>query len=349
MQLLKEPFGKTTDGTAVDLYTLSNDNGVTVKITNYGGIITHLITPDSKGAPGDITLGYDTLDGYLQFTPYFGALCGRFANRIAQARFTLGGKQYTLAQNNGRNHLHGGLKGFDKMVWQADSFRTPTAVGLKLNYLSADGEEGYPGNLSVTVTYSLSQQNALKINYQATTDAPTVLNLTNHAYFNLAGKGDILDHVLMLNANAFTPTDAEQIPTGEIRKVDGTPLDFRTPTAIGARIETDDEALKFGLGYDHNWVVKGRIGQLRLAAAVTEPSSGRKMEVLTTQPGIQLYTGNVLDGRAQGKGRIYSKRTGFCLETQHFPDGPNQPNFPSTALNPGEVYDETTVFRFSLA
>lgn len=349
MQVSKAPFGKTRDGVAADLYTLSNDHGVTVKITTYGGIITHLITPDKKGKPGDITLGYDTLDGYLDFTPYFGAITGRFANRIGKARFRLNGKEYTLAQNNGRNHLHGGLVGFDKVVWDAASFRTPSAVGVKLSYVSKDGEEGYPGNLAVTVTYSLSNQNALKIDYQAETDAATVLNLTNHAYFNLAGKGDVLDHVMMINADAYTPTDAEQIPTGAVASVAGTPLDFRTPTAIGARIDADFEALAFGKGYDHNWVVKGKAGQLRLAAAVSEPSSGRKMEVLTTQPAIQLYTGNVLDGRAKGKGHSYGKRSGFCLETQHYPDGPNQPNFPSTVLNAGEVYHEVTVFKFSAA
>lgn len=349
MIVSKEAFGKTRDGAAVDLYTLSNDNGVTVKITNYGGIITHLITPDKNGEAGDITLGYDTLDGYLDFTPYFGAITGRFANRIGKARFNLAGKQYLLAQNNGRNHLHGGLIGFDKVVWDARSFRTPSAVGVKLSYLSKDGEEGYPGNLSATVTYSLNNQNALKIDYHATTDATTVLNLTNHAYFNLAGKGDVLDHVVMINGDAYTPTDAEQIPTGEVHSVTGTPLDFRTPTPIGARIDANFEALKYGQGYDHNWVVSGKAGQLRQAALVSEPTSGRTMEVLTTQPAIQLYTGNVLDGRAKGKGHTYGKRSGFCLETQHYPDGPNQPNFPSTVLKPGEVYHEVTVFKFAAA
>ncbi len=348
MNISQEPFGKTREGAPVELYTLSNDQGVIIKIATYGGVITHLLTPDRTGAPGDITLGYDTLDEYLAFSPYFGAITGRFANRIANARFSLQGKEYTLAQNNGMNHLHGGLRGFDKVVWQARSFRTPTAVGVALTYLSPDGEEGYPGNLSTTVTYSLSNRNALKIDYFAVTDAPTVLNLTNHAYFNLACQGDILNHVMMLKADAFTPTDAGQIPTGEIRSVAGTPMDFRTPTPIGARIEADYEPLKFGLGYDHNWVVKGRPGDLRLAAVVTEPTSGRKMEVHTTQPGIQLYTGNVLDGRARGKGRIFGRRTGFCLETQHFPDGPNQPGFPTTTLKPGQVYNEVTVFRFSV-
>lgn len=348
MNVSKEAFGKTRDGAAVDLYTLSNDNGVTVKITNYGGIITHLITPDKNGKAGDITLGYDTLDGYLDFTPYFGAITGRFANRIGKARFNLAGRQYLLAQNNGKNHLHGGLIGFDKVVWDARSFRTPSAVGVKLSYLSKDGEEGYPGNLSVAVTYSLNNQNALKIDYHATTDATTVLNLTNHAYFNLAGKGDVLGHVVMINGDAYTPTDAEQIPTGEVHSVAGTPLDFRTPTPIGARIDANFEALKFGQGYDHNWVVNGKAGQLRQAALVSEPTSGRTMEVLTTQPAIQLYTGNVLDGRAQGKGHTYGKRSGFCLETQHYPDGPNQPHFPSTVLKSGEVYHEVTVFRFAV-
>ncbi len=348
MNILQEPFGQTNDGVPVALYTLNNDQGVTVKIATYGGIITHLITPDRNGAPGDIALGYDTLDEYLAFTPYFGCITGRYANRIARGKFTLDGKEYTLAQNNGVNHLHGGLRGFDKVVWQARSFRTPSAVGVALTYLSPDGEEGYPGNLSTTVTYSLSNRSALKIDYFAVTDAPTVLNLTNHAYFNLAGQGDILDHVLMLKADVFTPTDAGQIPTGEMRSVAGTPMDFRTPTPIGAAIEADYEPLKLGLGYDHIWVVKGKPGDLRLAAVVTEPGSGRKMEVFTTQPGIQLYTGNVLDGHAQGKGRVYGRRTGFCLETQHFPDSPNQPGFPTTTLRPGAVYNQVTVFKFSV-
>ncbi|MFN8443128.1 MAG: aldose epimerase family protein [Caldilineaceae bacterium] len=347
MKLSKEAFGKTQDGTPVDLYTLSNDNGMTVKITNYGGIITHILTPDKNGNAGDVTHGFDTLDEYLAFNPFFGALCGRYANRIGDAKFKIGRKEYTLAQNNGKNHLHGGLVGFDKKVWDARGFRTPSSVGVKLTYLSKDGEEGYPGNLSVTVTYSLSNQNALKIDYFATTDAPTVLNLTNHAYFNLAGTGDILGHVMMLNADSYTPTDAGQIPTGKIASVAGTPLDFRTPIPIGARIETESEDLKYGMGYDHNWVVNGKPGQLRLAAVVTETTTGRKMEVLTTQPGIQLYTGNVLDGRAKGKGQTYGRRSAFCLETQHFPDSPNQPKFPSTLLKPGEFYNETTVYRFS--
>ena len=347
MKLSKAAFGKTQEGTPVDLYTLSNDNGMVAKISNYGGIITHLLTPDRKGNAGDVALGYDTLDEYLAHNPFFGALCGRYANRIGNASFKIGRKEYPLAQNNGKNHLHGGLVGFDKKVWDARGFRTPSAVGVKMTYLSKDGEEGYPGNLSVTVTYSLSNQNALKIEYFATTDAPTVLNLTNHAYFNLAGKGDILGHVMMINADSYTPTDAGQITTGEIHSIAGTPLDFRTPIAIGDRIEADYEPLKFGMGYDHNWVVNGKAGQLRLAAVVSEPSSGRKMEVLTTQPGVQLYTGNVLDGKAKGKGLTYGRRSGLCLETQHFPDSPNKPQFPSTLLKPGEFFNETTVYKFS--
>jgi aldose 1-epimerase len=348
MDITKQPFGSTTDGTPVDLYTLTNDHGIVVKITNYGGIITHVQAPDRSGKPGDVVLGFDTLAEYVEKNPFFGALCGRYANRIAGGKFTLNGVTYPLLQNNGKNHLHGGQQGFDKVVWQAKAIRTPSAVGVKLTYLSVDGEEGYPGNLNVTVTYTLSNQNALKIAYAAITDKPTILNLTNHSYFNLAGRGDVLGHELQLNADRFTPVDATLIPIGELRSVAGTPMDFRQPTAIGARIEQDDEQIKLGLGYDHNWVINGTPGTLRLAAIVREPASGRRLEVHTTQPGVQFYTGNFLTG-VQGKGGLlHHKRTGFCLETQHFPDSPNQPSYPTTVLNPGETFAETTVFTFAV-
>ncbi|HXF61132.1 MAG TPA: aldose epimerase family protein [Caldilineaceae bacterium] len=347
MQLNQQPFGAVKAGAMVDLYTLSNDQGLTTTITNYGGIITTLLAPDRHGQPGDVVLGYDTLDDYVARNPYFGCITGRYANRIAQGRFTLNGKTYQLAQNNGPNHLHGGLVGFDKVIWAAEPFTAPDGVGLTLTYLSPDGEEGYPGNLSVTVTYTLTDDNALRIDYAATTDQPTILNLTNHTYFNLAGHGDILDHVLMLNADAFTPVDETAIPYGELRPVAGTPFDFRQPTRIGERIEQDDEQLRFGQGYDHNWVINGSPGELRLAAVLTEATSGRTLEVYTTQPGIQFYSGNLLPDLTGKGGQRYTRRSGLCLETQHFPDSPNQPSFPSTVLEPGQKYLETTVFKFS--
>jgi aldose 1-epimerase len=349
MNLKQQPFGAAKAGAMVDLYTLSNDQGLTITITNYGGIITSLQAPDRQGTMGDVVLGYDTLDEYLERSPYFGCITGRYANRIAQGRFTLKGKAYQLAQNNGANHLHGGLIGFDKVVWTAEPFAGPDGAGLKLSYLSNDGEEGYPGNLSVTVTYTMTDNNALRIDCEATTDQATVLNLTNHTYFNLAGQGDILDHVLMLNADRFTPVDETAIPYGELRSVAGTPFDFRQPVRIGERIEQDDEQLRFGQGYDHNWVVNGAPGELRLAALLTEPASGRTLEVYTTQPGVQFYSGNLLPS-VQGKGgRQYTRRSGLCLETQHFPDSPNQPTFPTTVLEPGQQYEETTIFIFGVA
>jgi aldose 1-epimerase len=349
MNITKESFGQTLAGTPVDLYTLTNDHGLVVKITNYGGAIVALITPDRHGRPGDITLGFDNLAGYLEAQPYFGCIVGRYANRIARAKFTLNGIEYTLAQNNGPNSLHGGLKGFDKVVWEAEAFEHEAGVGLTLKYLSQDGEEGYPGNLSVTVVYILTNANELKIDYSATTDRPTVVNLTNHAYFNLAGGGDILNHELMLKADKFTPIDDTLIPTGELRPVSGTPLDFRQPTAIGARIEQEDEQLRLAGGYDHNFVLDNLNGELVLAAKVHEPTTGRVLEVYTTEPGIQFYSGNFLDGSVTGKGgQVYHKRSGFCLETQHYPDSPNQPNFPSTVLEPGDQYRQTTIFRFSI-
>lgn len=348
MNLTKQPFGKTADGAAVDLYTLTNDHGVTAKITNYGGILISLLAPDRGGNLGDIILGFDDLDGYLRGHPYFGSIVGRFGNRIAKGKFTLDGVEYSLALNDGPNALHGGLKGFDKKVWHATGVLGAYGPGLVLRYLSADGEEGYPGNLHVVVIYTLTDANELRIDYSATTDKPTVVNLTNHTYFNLAGKGDVLDHEMQLFADQFTPVDETLIPTGELRSVEGTPLDFRASTSIGTRINDSHEQIVRGGGYDHNFAVNGEAGMLRPAAKVHDPASGRVLEVFTTEPGVQFYSGNFLDGAITGKGgAIYAKRSGFCLETQHFPDSPNQPNFPSAVLRPGETYRSTTAFKFS--
>ncbi|HXG64998.1 MAG TPA: aldose epimerase family protein [Blastocatellia bacterium] len=346
----KQAFGKTPDGTPVELYTLTNARGAEAKIMTYGGIVVSLRVPDRNGKLDDVVLGYDTLDGYVKNNPYFGALIGRYGNRIARGKFTLDGRQYTLAQNNGENHLHGGVKGFDKVVWNASEIRDKNGVGLKLTYLSKDGEEGYPGNLSVTVIYTLTNNNELRIDYAATTDKKTVVNLTHHSYFNLAGQGagDVLGHELMLNADKFTPVDKGLIPTGELRSVRGTPMDFTKPTPIGARIEQQDEQINFGGGYDHNWVLNKSGNSPTLAARVYEPTTGRVMEVYTTEPGIQFYSGNFLDGSITGKGgKVYQKRYGFCLEAQHFPDSPNKPNFPSTVLSPGQKYTQTTIYKFS--
>lgn len=348
MDTNRQPFGQMPDGVAVDLFTLTNDNGVTANITNYGGIIVALTTPDRHGTLGDIALGFDTLAEYIDHNPYFGALCGRYANRIANGKFTLDGVEYQLAQNNGPNHLHGGLRGFDKVVWQAAEQSDANGASLKLAYLSKDGEEGYPGNLMVDVTYTLNNQNELRVDYKATTDQPTILNLTNHSYFNLAGTGDILNHMMQLNADHFTPVDARLIPIGELRPVADTPMDFRQPIAIGARIDQPYEQLQLGRGYDHNWVVNGSSGNLRLAATAWEQTTGRRLDVYTTQPGIQFYTGNSLDYVVGKNGAVYRKRSAFCLETQHFPDSPNQPQFPSTVLKPGEQFAQTTVFKFSV-
>ena len=345
----KESFGKTPDGKWIDLYTLTNANHARVKITNYGGIVVSVIVPDREGSMGDVVLGFDHLDGYVGEHPYFGTIVGRYANRIAEGRFSLDGKGYKLAQNNGENHLHGGIRGFDKVAWKAEEIQREDAVGVALAYTSRDGEEGYPGNLSATVVYLLTQKNELRIDYEATTDKPTVVNLTNHSYFNLRGSGDILGHELTINADRFTPIDQGLIPTGELRPVKGTPMDFTKPTAIGARIDQEDEQIRFGLGYDHNWVLNKEAGSLDLAARVYEPETGREMEVYTTEPGIQFYSGNFLDGSLTGKGgQVYEKRYGFCLETQHFPDSPNKPDFPSVVLRPGETYTQTTVYTFSV-
>ena len=348
MNIAKSQFGTTPDGKAVDIYTLENDNGCQVKITNYGGIVVSLTVPDKNGQLGDVVLGYNTLDEYIENSPFFGSLIGRYGNRIAKGKFELNGQTYTFAINNDPNHLHGGPKGFDKVVWDAKEIQEVDAVGLELTYLSIDGEEGYPGNLSVTVKYLWTNDNELKIEYAATTDKTTVVNLTNHSYFNLACKGGILSHEMMINADKFTPCDETQIPTGELRDVKGTPFDFTSPTKIGAGINEDNEQLKFGFGYDHNFVLNDSDGSLRQIASVYEPTTGRFMEVLSTEPGVQFYSGNHLNETMISKeGTPYKTRYGFCLETQHFPNSPNQPEFPSTILEPGQKYSTTTIYKFS--
>lgn len=346
------PFGTTPSGESVDLVTLRSPSGIELDVMNYGGIVTRLLAPDRDGERADIVLGHEWLESYLAGTPYFGAIVGRYGNRIAGGRFTLEGAEHQLAVNNGPNHLHGGLVGFDKVVWTAVPYSNQEEAGVVLSYVSPDGEEGYPGELSVQVTYALTAGGDLRIDYEATTDAPTIVNLTHHGYWNLAGHGagSILDHELLLNATRFTPVDETLIPTGELRDVQGTPFDFRARTAIGARIDADDEQLAFGGGYDHNFVLDGWAddGSLSSAAILHDPVSGRTMQVLTTEPGIQFYSGNFLDGSDLGKeGVVYEQRTGLCLETQHFPDSPNQPDFPSTVLRPGDTYRSTTVYRFS--
>jgi len=345
----KASFGKTADGENVDLYTLRNTKGVEAKITNLGGIVVSLKVPDKNGKFDDVVLGFNDLDSYLKPGPYFGALIGRYGNRIAKGRFTLNGVEYKLAVNNGENHLHGGIKGFDKVIWTGRESKTKAGPAVILTYLSKDGEEGYPGNLNVTVVYTLTNNNELKIEYSATTDKDTVTNLTHHSYFNLAGEGngDILNHLVTIKATRFLPTDAGSIPTGELRNVSGTPFDFLKATGIGARINQDEEQLKLGNGYDHTWIINGRPGTLRLAAQAYEPTSGRRMQVWTTEPGMQFYTGNFLDGTLTGKsGKIYQRRYGFCFETQHYPDSPNHPAFPTTTLKKGATYRSTTIYRF---
>jgi len=347
---MKESFGKTSDGKEVFLYTLTNAKGCVVKVTNYGGIVTELIVPDKNGKMGDVVLGYDKLEDYIKASPYFGCLVGRYGNRICKGKFTLNGKEYTLAVNNGENALHGGLKGFDKVVWDAKEKTAAEGPALELSYVSKDMEEGYPGTLSVKVTYTWTDKNEFRIDYEATTDKDTVVNLTQHSYFNLAGAGDgdILNHKVKILADNLTPVDKTLIPIGELRKVKGTPFDFTESVKIGDRIEQVDEQLKFGGGYDHNWVLNNGSGSLALAAKVYEPTSGRRMKVLTTEPGLQFYVGNFLDGTNIGKGgKAYKHRYGFCMETQHFPDSPNQPKFPTTVLKPGQVYKQTTVYAFS--
>jgi len=348
----KKSFGKTPEGQPVDLYVLTAKGGAEASITNYGGAVVSLKVPDRNGKLADVVLGYDNADGYVNDKSFFGALVGRYGNRIGHAQFALDGKTYTLAKNNGENSLHGGIKGFNKAVWTAKIIPAKDGQSLQLSYLSKDGEEGFPGNLKVSVVYTLTDSNALRITYSATSDKKTVVNLTNHSYFNLAGQGsgDILGHLLIIQADKFTPVDAGLIPTGEFRDVAGTPFDFRKELAIGARIDQDEEQLKLGGGYDHNFVLqRSNDPEESLAARVLEPVSGRVLEVWTTEPGVQFYTGNFLDGKTIGKGGVtYPRRSAFCLETQHFPDSPNQPKFPSVVLNPGERYHTITTYKFSV-
>jgi len=346
----QEHFGETPDGTFVELYKLSNGNGVEVAISTYGGAVVSLLVPDRHGKLADVALGYDSCDGYLSDAAYLGPILGRHANRIAEGRFTLNGVTYSLARNNGEHHLHGGLKGFDKVVWKARDAATPNNQALELTYLSKDLEEGYPGNMLVRVIYALNDANELRIEYFATSDKDTVVNLSNHTYFNLGGHdfGDILKHELMINADRFTPTDSTSIPTGELQSVEGTPFDFKLPAAIGLRVNQEHEQLKYGHGYDQNFVLnRADSSSSSLAARVLDPESGRVLEVWTTEPGLQLYCGNFLDGTIRGKkGVPYHRNQGFCLETQHFPDSPNQPNFPPTVLKAGAQFRSTTIFRF---
>jgi aldose 1-epimerase len=348
-EIKKQTFGQAASGEPVELYTLTNSNGMEARIMTYGGTVVSLRVPDRHGKFADVVLGYETLEAYLKNSPYFGAIIGRYGNRIGKGRFSLGGKQFTLPKNDGENTLHGGLKGFDKVVWKAKEVKGKDGIGLSLSYVSKDGEEGFPGNLTVTIVYTLTNDNELKIEYTATTDKTTVVNLTHHSYFNLAGEGGILNHELTIKADSFTPVDAGLIPTGELRSVKGTPMDFTQSAVIGARIDRQDEQLTLGRGYDHNWVLNNRTGRLALAARVYEPGSGRVMEVYTTEPGIQFYSGNFLDGSITGKGgQVYKQRYGLTLEAQHFPDSPNKPGFPSTVLRPGRRYNTTTIYKFSV-
>ena len=340
----KQSFGKTPDGAAIDIYTLVNGS-LEARVTNFGGIVVSLKVPDKNGTSADVVLGYDSLDGYLTNPAYLGAIIGRYGNRIAGGKFTLDGKTYSIPQNNGSNALHGGTKGFNKAVWNAKEIPN----GIELNYTSPDGDQGFPGNLKMTVRYTVTNTD-LKIEYSATTDKDTVVNLTNHSYFNLKGQGngDILQHQVKINAKRYTPVDANMIPTGELAPVQGTPFDFPKLTAVGAHINDDNEQLKLGKGYDHNFVLDSGGGKLAEAAEVYEPATGRLMEVWTDQPGVQFYTGNFLDGTITGKeGKVYQQRFALCLETQHFPDSPNHPKFPSTELKPGHKYHSVTIYRFS--
>ena len=345
----QQPFGKMPDGTAVDLYTLTNANGMQAGIITYGGTVISLTAPDRAGKFSDVVLGMDDLAGYMKGTAYFGALIGRYGNRIGHHQFVLNGQTHALADNNNSATLHGGISGFDKKVWRAKPGSSPDGPTLELNYVSKDGEEGFPGTLTTKVVYTLSNKNQLDIDYTATTDKPTVVNLTNHSYFNLAGpgSGDVLSHEVMIAADKFTPVDEVLIPTGELKDVKGTPFDFTTSTAIGARINQPDQQLKFGRGYDHNWVLNKGAGGLTKAAEVHEPTTGRVMEVWTTEPGLQFYTGNFLDGTLKGHGKSFDLRGGFCMETQHYPDSPNKPSFPTTELKPGQTYHTATSYRFS--
>ena len=349
--ITKSTFGKTTDGQQADLYVLSNNKGMQVAITNFGATIVSVKVPDRNGKVADVVLGYDDVKDHESGKAYFGATVGRYANRIAHGEFTLNGATYTLAKNDGENHLHGGVRGFSKKMWTAKDVSTGNRPALKFTYVSEDGEEGYPGKLEASVTFTLTDKSELIIQYAAATDKATVINLTNHSYFNLAGQdsGDILSHHLTLYADKFTPVDATLIPTGELRNVKGTPFDFTRSEAIGTRINQSDQQLKFGKGYDHNWVLKkNKVGGLSPAAELYDAQSGRVVDVQTTEPGVQFYSGNFLDGTARGKaGKAYNYRTGLCLETQHFPDSPNHPHFPTTTLKPGERFRSTTIYAFS--
>jgi aldose 1-epimerase len=348
-RITSKPFGKAPDGTPVELFTLTNINGVTAQITNYGGIITTLKVPDKNGNFEDVVLGYYTLEEYLEKSPHFGCLVGRFGNRIAKGKFTLDGVEYQMAINNGPNHLHGGLVGFDKKVWTPEMITKDDGAALKLAYLSPDGEENYPGNLNVEAVYALNDDNELILTFNARTDKKTVLNLTHHSYFNLKGhgNGDILDHEIQFNSRELVAIDSTSIPLGPLMNIENTPFDFHEPKLIGSDIDADDEQIRNGGGYDHSFVVEGYNKELKLACTVREPASGRIMEVWTTEPAVQFYTGNFLDGSIIGKdGRVYHKRYGFCLEAQHYPDSPNHPEYPTTVLNPGEMYDQTTIYKF---
>ncbi|MFP4091826.1 MAG: aldose epimerase family protein [Cyclobacteriaceae bacterium] len=343
-----EKFGTLDNGQEVSKYTLRNANGIELSVINYGGIITSLKVPDRKGNMDDIVLGYDDLQSYVDNNPYFGAIIGRYGNRIAKGAFELNDTTYQLAVNNLGNHLHGGLLGFDKVFWSAEMFEEEDGVGIRLTYLSEDREEGYPGNLNTTVTYFLSHDDRLSFQYEATTDKPTIVNLTQHTYFNLSGmEEDILAHTLMLNADRYLPVDSTLIPTGELRPVDNTPFDFTDPKLVSKDINAENRQLEIAGGYDHCWVLNREGEDLSLAATLFHEKSGRFLEVYTTEPGIQFYSGNFLDGTLEGKGNQYAFRSGLCLETQHYPDSPNQPDFPSVALNPGEKYSSTTEMRFS--
>ncbi len=345
---LLHAYGKLADQTPINQVTLTNSNGVSVDVINYGGIITRIETPDSNGNMGNIVLGLDNLEDYTNATTYFGAIIGRFGNRIANGKFSLNGTDYQLATNDGDNHLHGGVQGFDKKVWTMVPFSTENSAGVTLSLVSPDGDQGYPGELTTQVTYTLTNKNTLDMQFVAKTNKPTIINMTQHSYFNLAGKGDILDHQMQINSNAITPVDGGLIPTGELMQVAGTPFDFRNPKAIGKDINIDDEQLKLGKGYDHNFVLKNKPNHdLIEAANVYEPSSGRTLTVYTEEPAVQFYSGNFLDGSSkQASGLVHKLRSGFCLEPQHFPDAPNQPTFPSTTLLPGEIYSTRIVYEF---
>jgi len=351
LKVSREAFGVLPGGKAVDLYTLTNARGMMIRVMTYGGVIVSLDVPDRKGQSADIVLGYEHLDGYLAKSPYFGAIVGRFGNRIKDARFTLDSKEYTLGKNNPPNTLHGGFRGFDKVLWQGKPFEHKDEVGLTLQYTSPDGEEGYPGTLHATVTYTLNDKKEFRIHYQATTDKATPITLASHSAFNLAGEGsgDILGHVLMLNADRYTPFDSTLIPTGKIVSVKGTPHDFTKPTVVGLRIAEKNDQLAYGHGYDSNFVINRKGPGMALAARIYEPTTGRVMEIDTTEPGEQFYSGNSLDGTITGKhGHVYKQHSGFCLLTQHYPDSPNRTEFPSCILRPGQTYESTTVYKFSV-